>query len=75
MEDNQIQKTKPNCCNTINKLFLSDEEFVKKLSLYTFNKSNSKAMLVYMKRNPNNDIKSESKGFSMLKGSMKISYK
>lgn len=71
MEDHVITEshtTKPNSTNTLKRLFDQEEELVQKLSMFSFHKPNSKVKPIYLKGNPNNDLKSESKGFGLLKG-------
>ena len=65
--DNNIE-AKPNSTNTLKRLYNPDQEIVQKLNYYKIGKNRSTKNSMYLKSNPNNDINSLSKGFSLLKG-------
>lgn len=67
--DNNIE-SKPNSTNTLRRLYNPDQELVQKLNFYKLGKSSkSSKKSMYLKSNPNSDIITQSKGFSLLKGS------
>lgn len=58
---------KPNCSNTLKRLYNEEEELVQKLNFFTLGERPMKSLSLYKKTHPS--VETESNGPTMLKGS------